>query len=103
MAAFDLAAGAGPSIEMHPAQAPLHIPAGNVGPLIRSIAARHRVRYVETAGDRTAAHYAGLSDSAVRLDENERLITALYRAGVLSRSEHDDLHDAYIRNDLGLD
>ena len=87
--------------EQQPAGLP--IPRGPVGPFIQALAARHGVAYVETASDRQAADFARLSDCAVELDQNERLVTALLRSGVITRAEHDDLHDAYIRNDLGLE
>ena len=78
-------------------------PSGHVGAFIRSLAAQHDVGYVETASDRQCADFARLSDSDVRLDETERLLTALYRRGAITRAERNDLHDAYIRHDLGLD
>ena len=79
------------------------IPRGHVGPFIQALAARHGVAYVETASDRQAAVFARLSDCAVDLDPNERLLTALLRSALITETEHDDLHDAYIRNDLGLE
>ena len=86
-----------------PQPARLQIPRGHVGPFIQALAARHGVAYVETASDRQSADFARLSDCAVELDGNERLLTALLRSALISESEHDDLHDAYIRNDLGLE
>lgn len=78
-------------------------PGGNVGPFVRSLAADHGVEYAETASDRQCTDFARLSDAATQPDGNERLLAALLRAGVITRAEHDDLHDAYIRNDLGLE
>ena len=91
--------------DVHEASPPAHlqIPRCPVGPFIQALAARHGSTYVETASDRQAADFARLSDCAVELDHNERLLTALLRSGFISESEHDDLHDAYIRNDLGLE
>ena len=86
-----------------PATPKLAMPDGNVGPFIRDLAARHRVTYVETPSDRQADDFARMSDCEVKLDAAELLLMALVRAGVLTRNQHADLHDAYIRNDLGLD
>lgn len=85
------------------ASEPSGVPPHTVGPYIRALAARHGVAYVETASDRQCADFARLSDSDVRLDDTERLLTALYRSGKITRAERNDLHEAYIRNDLGLD
>ncbi len=69
---------------------------------IHDLAARHGVIYQQTALDQLSDAYARLSDSDVELDETENLITALRRAKVISDDEGSDLHDAYIRGDLGL-
>ena len=69
---------------------------------IHDLAARHGVVYEETPLDRLADDHARLSDSEVTLDETERLIMALQRAAVITAEEAGNLHDAYIRGDLGL-
>ena len=70
---------------------------------IHDLAAKHGVTYAQTPMDRLADVMAAMSDSAVELDETEKLITALERAGVITRDEGADLHDSYVRGDLGLD
>ena len=80
----------------------LQIPKGRVGPFIRDLAALHNVAYAQTASDRQCDDFARLSDSAVAFDETELLIIALGRASIITDAEEADLHDAYIRNDLGL-
>lgn len=80
----------------------LQIPLGDVGEFVRDLATRHRVAYVQTASDRQCDDFARLSDSAVSFDETELLLIALGRAGIITDAEEADLHDAYIRNDLGL-
>ena len=80
----------------------LLIPKGHVGPFIRDLAACHNVVYAQTVSDLQCDDFARLADSAVRFDETELLIIALRRAGIVTASERADLHDAYIRNDLGL-
>jgi hypothetical protein len=67
------------------------------------IALDERVDITEqTALDQLSDAHARLSDSDVELDETEQLLMALRRAKILSDDEGGDLHDAYIRGDLGL-
>lgn len=86
-----------------PPRARITIPTGKVANFIRDLAARHGVAYTETASDRQANDFARLSDCGVVFDQAELLLIALGRAGVITRDEEDILHDAYIRNDLGLE
>ena len=69
---------------------------------VHGLAIAHGVVYEETALDQLANAHARLSDNDVTLDETERLIIALRRAGVVTDEEGSRLHDAYIRGDLGL-
>lgn len=78
------------------------IPDGKVEAFVRDLARRHNIAYVQTASDRQCDDFARLSDSEVRFDETELLIIGLGRAKIISDAEEADLHDAYIRNDLGL-
>ena len=80
----------------------LQIPKGKVSAFVRELAAHHDVVYVQTASDRQCDDFARLSDSEVRFDEAELLIIALARANIITHAEKADLHDAYIRRDLGL-
>lgn len=84
-------------------RAPLVVPTGNVAPFIRELAALHSVSYIETAGDGQANDFARLSDCDVEMDEIEWLLVALVRNDAVSRDERAALHDAYLRNDLGLE
>lgn len=68
---------------------------------IHDLAAIHGVVFVETAMDRLADLDARLSDSEPETDDTERLLRALYRAGILSSDEHTDLHIAYL-DEIGL-
>jgi hypothetical protein len=86
--------------------APRPAPAGPAYPPVRQrihdLAAKHGVVYVRTTLDTMADAHARLSDSEVTLDETENLLIALRRAGIIDDDTHGDLHDAYIRGDLGL-
>jgi hypothetical protein len=83
-----------------PASAEPHYP--SVRRKIHDLAAAHGVVYERTPLDTLADAHARLSDSEVTLDETELLLVALRRADVIDDEGHGDLHDAYIRGDLGL-
>jgi hypothetical protein len=54
---------------------------------IRDLARRYRVAYAETPTDRLAHHITRLAGDMVELNEIERLLIGLQRAGHLSRPE----------------
>ncbi len=92
-----------PATPTRPTRQPITPPTGRVGPFIQALAAKHGIVYEETQTDRTADTYLRLSDGGEsETDATEHLLLALYRAGVITDQEELDLHDAYIRNDLGL-
>ena len=64
---------------------------------IRQMAEQHRVAYVGTENDELARHFARLADNHVELDEVERMLIALQRAGHLSRTELVRLQASYLR------
>ena len=64
---------------------------------IRVLARRYRVAYSETATDRLAHHMTRLAGDTVELDEIERLLIGLQRAGHLSRPEMILLQARYLR------
>jgi hypothetical protein len=64
---------------------------------IRELARKHRVTYVGTASDLLARHMTELAGDRVELDEVERLLIALQRAGHLSRIEMVRLQADYLR------
>jgi hypothetical protein len=64
---------------------------------IRDLARRHRIAYSETATDRLAHHMSRLAGDTVELDEIERLLIGLQRAGHLSRPEMILLQAQYLR------
>jgi hypothetical protein len=64
---------------------------------IRALAKRHKVSYTQTANDVLAHHMTRLSGDDVVLDEIERLLIALQRAGHLSRIEVVRLQASYLR------
>jgi hypothetical protein len=64
---------------------------------IRALALRYHIAYAETASDRLAHHYTRLAGDTVELDEVERLLIGLQRAGHLSRIEMIRLQAQYLR------
>lgn len=64
---------------------------------IRRMAREHHVVYVGTSQDVLARHITRLAGDDVQLDEIERLLIALQRSGVLSRTEMVQLQAAYLR------
>jgi hypothetical protein len=65
--------------------------------VIRQLAKRHRVTYVRTETDTLAHHITRLAGDDVELDEIERMLIALQRAGHLSRAELVRLQASYLR------
>jgi hypothetical protein len=65
--------------------------------IIHGMARRHRVRYVGTDTDVFAHHMTRLAGDAVVLDDVERTLLALQRAGHLSRRDMVRLQANYLR------
>jgi hypothetical protein len=65
--------------------------------LIRQMAEQHHVAYVRTENDRLADHFARLADSHVELDDVERMLIALQRAGHINRTDLVRLQAIYLR------
>jgi hypothetical protein len=64
---------------------------------IRKLARKFHVAYVGTQTDRLAHHMTRLAGDDVELDEIERLLIALQRAGHLTRMEVVRLQASYLR------
>jgi hypothetical protein len=64
---------------------------------IRLLARRYQVAYAEGPGDRLAHDMSRLAGDAIELDEIERLLIGLHRAGHLSRTEMIRLQAQYLR------
>jgi hypothetical protein len=64
---------------------------------IRNLARKYRVAYVRTKRDAIAHHITRLAGDDVELDEIERLLIALQRAGYLTRIEAVRLQANYLR------
>jgi hypothetical protein len=64
---------------------------------IRVLARRFHVVYAEGPNDRLAHHISRLAGDTVELDEVERLLIGLQRAGRLSRVEMVRLQAQYLR------
>ena len=64
---------------------------------IRVLAQHYHVVYSETPNDRLAHHISRLAGDTVELDEIERLLIGLQRAGHLSRTEMVLLQARYLR------
>jgi hypothetical protein len=64
---------------------------------IRDLARRYHVAYAETGSDRLAHHITRLAGDTVELDEIERLLIGLQRAGHLSRPDMILLQAQYLR------
>jgi hypothetical protein len=61
------------------------------------LARRHHVVYSESSNDRLAHHMSRLAGDTIELDEIERLLIGLQRAGHLSRKEVIRLLAQYLR------
>lgn len=64
---------------------------------IHLLAQRYHIAYAETPTDRLAHHITRLAGDIVELDEVERLLIGLQRAGHLSRAEMIQLQAQYLR------
>jgi hypothetical protein len=64
---------------------------------VRALARQHSVVYSEAPNDRLAHHMSRLAGDAVELDEVERLLVGLQRAGHLSREDMIRLQAQYLR------
>ncbi len=71
--------------------------ASSTAALIKTMAAQHRVNYVQTRSDRFANQITRLSDDTIELDEIEQLLIALQRAGHISRDQLVQLQARYLR------
>jgi hypothetical protein len=74
------------------AQAP-----GKTATVIRRMARKYHVAYVGTKRDALAHHITRLAGDVVKLDEIERLLVALQRAGRLTRIQLVRLQASYLR------
>lgn len=63
---------------------------------IRDLAARHNIAYVETATDILGHQITRLAGDDVALDDTQRLLIALERAGTISGRDAVRLHVAYL-------
>lgn len=63
---------------------------------IYALAAQHNVAYVETATDVLGHHITRLAGDDVELDDTQRLLIALERAGRISGRDAVRLHLAYL-------
>jgi hypothetical protein len=72
-------------------------PQTTVAAAIRQMAEEHHVAYAGTKNDALARHIARLAGDDVELDEVERLLIALQRAGHLSRADAVRLQASYLR------
>lgn len=68
----------------------------DVADKIRALAARHNIAYVETATDILGHHITRLAGDDVELDDAQRLLIALERAGTISGRDAVRLHVAYL-------
>jgi hypothetical protein len=64
---------------------------------IQEMAERHRVSYAPTQADLLANQITHLSSDTVKLDETERRLIALQRAGHITRSELVHLQACHLR------
>ena len=69
---------------------------GAAAAAIRALAERHRIAYVETATDLLGHHITRLAGDDVDLDDTQRLLIALERAGTISGRDAVRLHAAYL-------
>ena len=64
---------------------------------IRGLARHYHVAYAEGPSDRLAHHISRLAGDMVELDEIERLLIGLQRAGRITRTEMVRLQAQYLR------
>jgi hypothetical protein len=76
---------------------PEQLPTYGLRAYIIKLAHRHGVSYVKTPSDQLAQVITNLSDDDVEMDDVERLIIALERAGVISSEQVVPLHIHYLR------
>lgn len=78
------------------------LPVSGLRDYILGLASTHGVAYVETPTDKLADAITRLSDDDVHLDEIERLLIALERAGVVASDSVVPLHINYLREKLNV-
>lgn len=66
------------------------------------LAETHGVTYTATAGDALANTITALADDEVTLDEVEKTLIALERAGVIAGNEVVPLHVRYLREKFAI-
>ena len=71
--------------------------AGSTAARIRELAERHHVIYLRTHTDVLADDITRLSGDTVSLDEIERMLVALQRAGHITRNDAVQLQAQYLR------
>jgi hypothetical protein len=71
--------------------------ASSTAALIRDMATKYHVSYTPTQSDLLANHITRLSSDTVSLDEVERLLIGLQRAGHISRDQLVRLQAQYLR------
>lgn len=79
-----------------------NIPSVGVGAYIANLAKQHGVSYIKTGNDALADVITRLADDDVELDEIERLLLALERAGVIASENIVPLHINYLREKLNV-
>ena len=78
------------------------LPVSGLRDYILNLAFAHDVAYLETPVDQLAETITRLSDDEVHLDEIERLLIALERAGVIASDNVVPLHINYLREKLNV-
>lgn len=78
------------------------VPVSGLRDYILSLATAHGVSYVETSADRLASTITRLADDEVQLDEIEKLLIALERAGIVESAAVVPLHVYYLREKLNV-
>ena len=82
--------------------ATMTIPTTDVAGFIRNLARDNQVSYVATSDDAMAEALTRLADDDVHLDEVERLLLALERAGVIASADVVPLHVNYLREKFAV-
>jgi len=78
------------------------VPKSGIGSFISSLAKENGVTYLETPHDKLAHVITRLSDDNVVLDEQELLLIALQRAGVIPKASVIRLQARYLNEKFGL-
>jgi hypothetical protein len=77
-----------------------NVTASSTAAYIRELATQHQVAYSETRTDLLASDITRLAGDVVKLDDIERLLIGLQRAGHLTRRELVHLQAQYLRETM---